>query len=238
MGLSGLLGWLQGGSRCYLCLGRSDEPGVCRVCRESLPGPRIACQRCGRSLSRPAPACGGCLSHPLPYDLLWCPMDYRFPVDRLIQALKFNDDLVAGRVLAGLLEGPLRSRQEPLPGAILPIPLHRKRQRSRGFNQSTEIARHLGKALQLPVLEDRLERWRHDPPQSSLDGRRRRRNVKGAYRLLARPTDLPESIALLDDVVTTGSTVDAAARVLKSAGVSRVEVWAVARAIGRDAPTA
>jgi len=159
-------------------------------------------------------------------------MEYRFPVDQLIQALKFNADLVAGGLLAGLLLEQLLGREDALPLAILPIPLHPKRQRSRGFNQSSEIARHLGKALSLPVLEDRLERWRHDPPQSTLGALQRRRNVRGAYRLRSRKGPLPEAIALVDDVVTTGSTVDAATRVLKSAGVRRVEVWAVARATG------
>jgi len=232
MGLAGLLAWLQGPPRCYLCLGRCGKGMLCPVCRDSLPGPRVACQRCGRPLARPAPACGTCLSRPPPYDSLCCPMEYRFPVDQLIQALKFNADLVAGGLLASLLVEPLADRNGPLPQAILPIPLHPRRQRSRGFNQSSEIARHLGKALCLPVLEDCLERWRHDPPQSSLTARQRRRNVNGAYRLRTRKGRLPESVALVDDVVTTGSTVDAATRVLKSAGVRRVEVWAVARAMG------
>jgi len=163
-------------------------------------------------------------------------MEYRFPVDQLIQALKFNADLVAGRLLANLLIEELAQRAGPLPLAILPVPLHPKRQRSRGFNQSSEIALHLGKALSLPVLEDRLERWRHDPPQSSLGALHRRRNVKGAYRLRECKAPLPESVALVDDVVTTGATVDAATLVLKSAGVSRVEVWAVARAVGLGGP--
>lgn len=232
MGLADLLAWLQGPPRCYLCLGRCGKGMLCQVCRESLPGPRAACKRCGRRLARPASACGVCLSRPPPYELLCCPMDYRFPVDQLIQALKFNADLVAGSLLARLLLEQLTGREDPLPLAILPIPLHPKRQRSRGFNQSSEIARHLGKALSLPVLEDCLERWRHDPPQSTLGALQRRRNVKGAYRLRRRKGPLPQRIALVDDVVTTGATVDAATRVLKSAGVCQVEVWAVARATG------
>lgn len=232
MRLAGFVAWLQGPPRCYLCLGRCGKGMLCQVCRESLPGPRPACQRCGRSLARTAPVCGACLSRPPPYEALCCPMEYRFPVDQLIQALKFKADLVAGRLLANFLIEELVRRKTPLPQVILPVPLHPRRQRSRGFNQSGEIALHLGKALSLPVLEDRLERWRHDPPQTTVGGLQRRRNVRGAYRLRQGNPPLPGSVALVDDVVTTGSTVEAAALVLKSAGVSRVEVWAVARAVG------
>ena len=236
MGLAGFLAWLQGPARCYLCLGRCGRGMLCHVCRESLPGPRPACLRCGRSLARPAPVCGGCLCRPPPYDTVCCPMEYRFPVNRLVQALKFNADLVAGRLLAGLLIEELVRHRRPLPLAILPVPLHPKRQRSRGFNQSGEIALHLGKALCLPVLEDRLERWRHDPPQSSLGGLQRRRNVRGAYRMRQGMPPLPGAVALVDDVITSGSTVETVTRVLKSAGVSRVDVWAVARAVGPKGP--
>ena len=231
MALRGVSRWLQGPARCYLCWGRASGL-LCETCREELPGPRSACLRCGGRLPRPASGCGGCQNRRLPYDLLWSPMDYRFPVDRLIQALKFKGDLVAGRVLAAmLLPGPDYGSL-PLPQAILPMPLHPRRQRARGFNQCIEIARHLARELELPILEGYLERWRNDPPQTSLDAVQRRRNVRGAYRLRAAMSTLPPSVLLLDDVVTTGSTVHAAATVLKQGGVGRVEVWAVARAAG------
>ncbi|MCJ7556316.1 MAG: ComF family protein [Gammaproteobacteria bacterium] len=231
MALGDLFRWLQGTARCYLCGGRSAGL-LCEICREQLPGPRSACLCCGRRLPRTAAACGACVKHRLPYDLLWSPMDYRFPVDRLILALKFKGDLVAGRVLATLLLPGPDCGSLPRPRAILPMPLHPRRQRARGFNQCSEIARHLGKELALPVLEGYLERWRNDPPQSGLDALQRRRNVRGAYRLRAGMSRLPPSVLLLDDVVTTGSTVHAAATVLKQGGVKRVEVWAVARAAG------
>lgn len=231
MALRSLFRWLQGPTRCYLCLGRAAGL-LCASCREELPGPRSACLCCGGRLARPAAGCGACQNRRLPYDLLWSPMDYRFPVDRLIQALKFKGDLVAGRVLASmLLPGPDYGSL-PLPQAILPMPLHPRRQRARGFNQCVEIARHLARELELPILEGHLQRWRDDPPQSSLDAVQRRRNVRGAYRLRAGNGMLPSSVLLLDDVITTGSTAHAAATVLKQGGVSRVEVWAVARAAG------
>jgi ComF family protein len=231
MALDELFRWLQGPARCYLCRGRAAGL-LCETCREQLPGPRGACLRCGRRLPQTAPACGACLNRRLPYDLVWTPMDYRFPVDRLIQALKFKGDLVAGRVLATLLLPGPDCGYLPRPQAILPMPLHPRRQRSRSFNQCSELARHLGRDLELPVLEGHLERWRDDPPQSSLDALQRRRNVRGAYRLRRRMTTLPPTVLLLDDVVTTGATAHAAATVLKQGGVQRVELWAVARAGG------
>jgi ComF family protein len=229
--LQEVLEWLRGPDYCYLCGGRSGSGLICQICRDILPGPRSACLACGAGLSRPADACGACLNRRLPYARVWCPMDYRFPVDRLVQALKFHGDLVAGRVLAALLTGPDAPAGPDPPRAIVPMPLHARRQRARGYNQCSEIGRHLARQLDLPLLEGRLLRWRHDPPQSGLSALQRKKNVRGAYRVKPRSSPLPESVLLLDDVITTGATVDAASRALVAAGVRRVEVWAVARAV-------
>jgi ComF family protein len=160
---------------------------------------------------------------------------YRPPVDRLIAQLKFARDPAPARVLAMLLARELRALS-PRPQCIVPLPLHPHRLRERGFNQSELIARQLGRRLALPVQTRLLERQRHTAAQSALPAAARAANIAGAFRL--RPgAPVPRSVALLDDVMTTGSTLREAARVLRAAGVEHVEGWVCARALkGPETP--
>ena len=153
------------------------------------------------------------------------------PLDRLLPRLKFHGDLAAGRLLAGLLaEGLAQSLADtPRPAALVPVPLHPGRLRQRGYDQALELARPLAKALSLPLLAGALQRSRATAPQSELDARARRSNVRGAFRL-APGIGLPDHVALLDDVMTTGATLAEAARLLRRAGVARVDLWVAARA--------
>jgi ComF family protein len=116
-----------------------------------------------------------------------------------------------------------------LPALILPVPLHRARLRRRGYNQALELARPLGRALDVPVRHDLLLRPRATVAQSELDAPARRRNVRGAF-VLRPDASLPEHVAILDDVMTTGTTLAECARVLRRAGVRRIDAWALARA--------
>ena len=126
-----------------------------------------------------------------------------------------------------VLAAALAPRVEPLPARLVPVPLHRNRLRRRGYNQAVELARPLGRALGLPVAPRLCRRQRPTPAQAELTGSDRRRNVRGAFAVAA---PVPRHVAIVDDVVTTGSTVGELARVLRRAGAERVEVWAVARA--------
>ena len=117
----------------------------------------------------------------------------------------------------------------------MPLPLHRRRYRERGFNQSAEIARHLAPRLGLPVETRLLERGVDTAAQSGLTAEQRTRNVQQAFRL--RPgCRVPARVVLLDDVMTTGNTVAAASRVLKEGGCRRIDVWVCARALRHDSP--
>ena len=116
-----------------------------------------------------------------------------------------------------------------LPECIVPIPLSNGRIRGRGFNQSMEIARPVSRKLGIPLKPGLLERIRNTPPQSKLDIRERRRNIRNAFRFNGKAS--PGHVAIIDDVVTTGSTVNEAARILRLAGAKRIEVWSVARAL-------
>jgi ComF family protein len=157
------------------------------------------------------------------------PFRYGWPLDRLESRFKFAGDLAAGRALSQLC---LREPLPALPQVIVPVPLHRSRLRQRGYNQALELARPLTQALGVPLRRDLLWRTRSTHAQTELGALARRRNVRGAFDV--RNVDsLPAHVALFDDVMTTGATLIECARVLRRAGVQRVDVWALARAPSR-----
>jgi ComF family protein len=142
--------------------------------------------------------------------------------------LKFNAQYKNARLLGLLLAEGLRQTPQ-LPDCLIPVPLHKARYRERGFNQSIEIARTAGKALQIPVDVHSCIRHRDTPHQTQLTAKQRRKNMKNAFSI--RQAIPARHIAIIDDVMTTGSTVHELAAVLKKAGVARVDVWVCARAI-------
>ena len=218
-------------ARCLVC----DAPGadgldLCEACSAALPWNRCACARCAMPLPAgawdPTSACGPCLRHPPPLAAVHAACVYAAPIDRLLPRFKFHNDLAAGRLLAQLMAEAFAAL--PRPAALLPIPLHRARLRRRGYDQALELARPLARALDLPLLESTLVRARATPPQSRLDARQRRRNLRGAFAVRTG-TPLPAHVVLVDDVMTTGATLHAAAAALRRAGVARVDAWVCAR---------
>lgn len=165
-----------------------------------------------------------------PFHLTICPLRYEFPVDRLVQALKFKRQLAEGRVLSHLLCEHVIQHSFDLPEILIPVPLHRLRLIRRGFNQAYELGSYASRVLGIPLQTSGLRRRRNTAAQSGLSRKQRRRNVRGAFywRDRNRPGD---HVALLDDVMTTGTTVSECARVLKKAGARRVDIWVTARAI-------
>jgi ComF family protein len=214
-------------------LTHSLAPPVCVLC--GAPGQvgteawgLDLCRHCEAACPRPSAASGvgeqpsgtsGC-------DDIRVLFNYRPPVDRLITQLKFRLDPVPARVLAMLFARELRDAH---PQFIVPMPLHPLRLRERGFNQCAEIARHLSPRVKVPVASRLLVRLRHTQAQSELTAAQRRVNVLGAFGVRVRQP-LPQHVALLDDVMTTGSTLAEAAAVLRAAGVKRIEGWICARA--------
>lgn len=219
---------------CCLC----DAPGqahpppwgldLCAHCQAACRPLPPACPRCGT----PQPdgrSCADCIVRPPPFDALFAACTYAPPADHLVRDLKFNGALAPGRVL-GLLLAARRVRDPaPLPAVVVPLPLHRERLAERGFNQAQVIARAAATALGLPLRPALLRRSRGGPRQSDLGAAERRANLVGAF--VAGPGAGCGSVALVDDVFTTGSTARAAARALKDAGAARVEVWTATRAL-------
>lgn len=209
------------GSSCQLCL----APGatgldLCAGCRGDLPWTGAACPRCTRPLGRIA-TCGACQRRAPPVAGARAAFHYRDEVAALVQAFKFRGDLAAGRLLGDLLA---QRWDASLPAVLVPMPLHPRRQRERGFNQATELARRLPGEIH----PDLVRRVRATPAQTKLGRAARRANVRDAFALTGRP--LPPRLTVVDDVITTGASVHALTRVLRTAGVSEIHVIAVARA--------
>lgn len=170
--------------------------------------------------------CGQCLRRPPPQTHARAAFVYGFPLDRLLPRAKFHGDLASTRLLAALMARAFGEAEHPQ--ALVPVPLHTGRLRERGYDQALELARPLAHRLGLPLRDDLLRRVRATAAQSRLDAAGRRRNLRGAFAV-QKNGDLPTHIALVDDVMTTGATVHAAASTLLRAGVARVDVWVCAR---------
>jgi ComF family protein len=208
------------GGSCFLCRGAAAGL-LCAACDAELPrlaGPR--CPRCALDSPR-GEICGRCLSEPPHYDATVAALAYEFPADALVHALKFRGELVLAEHLGAIL-GQCIADQDV--DSVIAVPLSADRLRSRGYNQAVEIARHVARRS---VELDLCVRERDTPAQMDLPYAERRRNVRGAFRCTRA---LPgASVAVVDDVMTTGATLDEIASVLKRAGAARVVNWVVAR---------
>ncbi len=218
-------------SNCLLCGGAGDgDIDLCRGCAADLPRNEPACLIC----AEPLPAansgpriCGACLHDPPPFCRSFVPFRYAYPLDHLVRGLKFRNELACGRVLGQMFARSVLERTEPMPEAIVPVPLARRRYLQRGYNQASELALAIRRATGVAVVSDVATRKRETAEQAGLDRKARRRNVTGAFATVA-PLGA-RHVAILDDVVTTGSTVRELAAVLRDAGAEQVEVWAIAR---------
>lgn len=171
--------------------------------------------------------CGNCLNNPPAFDRTLALYAYAPPVDYMIQQLKFAGRLYLAPVLGRLLARHAASRVSP--ECIMPVPLHASRIRERGFNQAMELARPVGRALRIPIDTRTCHRNRATPAQSGMSRQGRQTNIRDAFKI-RRPVPATH-IALIDDVMTTGSTVNELARALKTNGAREVSVIVVARAI-------
>ena len=217
------------GGTCFLCRGAARDV-LCAACDADLPRLEQAlCPRC--ALASPGAAvCGRCLVRPPSYDATVAALAYAFPADALVHALKFRGELA----LAPLLARFLLERLPPLRSVdcVIPVPLSKTRLRERGYNHAAEIARPVAAALHAPLELSLCERRRDTAPQLELPWSERERNVRGAFAPNAAVAGA--SIAVVDDVMTTGATLDEIAATLKQAGATRVVNWVVARTFPPD----
>lgn len=226
-------------NRCPLCNTRGAS-GFCPPCQRLLPWLVLGCPICGAPLTE-STICGACQARRPHYHRVVIPFHYRAPISTQIQALKYHRRLNYTNPLSAMLARRATKLPHahpdlpplpppPPPEILIPIPLHPHRLRERGFNQSHEIAKSISKHLAIPVDPAALIRIKNTPSQTTLTRKARTRNVQGAFRA---PAPLPYThIVLIDDVVTTGSTINAAALALKKASppTTTISVWATARA--------
>ncbi len=219
---------------CLLCGATGgDGRDLCAGCAADLPRNVSPCSCCALPMSfGSSDLCEPCRTQPPLYDRTFAPFRYRPPLDFLIRRLKFNGRLSHARLLGDLFADALAERGGSWPDGIIPVPLHPRRLRERGFNQALELARPAARRFQIPLLTDGLCRVRYTPPQTRLDARARQTNPLGAFALGESLSGA--RIALLDDVMTTSSTVGECARVLRAGGVADLEIWIVGRAGGDD----
>lgn len=216
---------------CVLCGAPGDDGlDLCRGCRADLPYNRHACPRCAIPLPAGQSAgtrCGPCQRRAPPFAASHAAFRYEDPVPALIGGVKFRGRFNLARLLGQLMALSLLEQGAQRPELILPVPLHPRRLRERGYNQALELARPISAELGIPTDTATCIRAAYTSAQVGLDDRERRRNVRGAFAVARCPA--AKHVAILDDVVTTGSTVTELALVLRRAGVERVDVWSVAR---------
>ena len=210
---------------CLLCGAASRNGAWCLPCDATLPyliAPH--CPMCALPTPNGA-TCGRCLKQAPQFERTLAVFAYAFPLDKLVQALKFNEQLF----LAHQLANKLVQRVDARPDCIVAMPLHPARLRERGFNQSLEMARHIAGQLNIPLSNHACQRVRDTPPQSALPWKERGKNMRKAFTCTQ---DLSgKHVAVVDDVMTSGASVNALAHALRQAGVREVSAWVIARTL-------
>lgn len=220
-------------SSCSFCNVAQTQTGICDACFVAIEKNDISCSRCASPITQKpqlalsSALCGRCIKKPPSYQKVVAASRYQFPVDKALSELKFNKQLHYARSLCYVLEQQIKLHyfDSPYPDAIVAIPLHPKRLQERGFNQSDIIAQYLSQNLSIPKLTS-LTRIKDTPHQIGLSEKQRRKNLHNAFEVQG---PLPMHIALIDDVVTTGSTVNEATKLCLKSGVQRVDVWCLAK---------
>jgi ComF family protein len=215
---------------CLLCGANTHDGLCCAACDADLP--RLTEEHCP-VCALPALAggvCGRCLKQAPQFDHTVAAFSYKFPLDKLIQALKYRERLI----LVNFLADSLTQRITTKPDCVVALPLHPTRLRERGFNQSLLLARQLSRRLDIPLLANACERVRNTPPQSSLPWKERDKNMRQAFACRPGADVRGKHVAVVDDVMTTGASIGELARALKQAGANEVSAWVIARTLPHD----
>lgn len=216
---------------CILCASHyGGDFGLCAPCMADLPWHRAAqCPQC--ALLSNGGLCGACLSNQPHFDATTAAFTYDYPLDGLLQHYKYNASLNLARTFAALWLDyqHIQNTKKHTTDLIIPMPMHEKRLSERGFNQALEIAKRLSNAFTIPLDYTACQRVKYTPPQASLKLKDRIKNIRGAFHCQRPLHNL--NIAVIDDVMTTGASLDELAKTLKQAGAARVECWVIARTL-------
>jgi len=221
---------------CLLCENfLQSREAICKSCKNDLPILPKHCLQCAQTLSSPNEmilTCGTCLKKPPPFDKIFALFPYEPPITQFITLLKFHGNFKYASLFAEYLIQKIQTewyQDHSLPHLILPVPLHTKRLKERGFNQALEIAKPIAKALSLPIDQHGVKRIRETKAQSGLSSDARKKNIAHAFQACQDYSNL--IIALIDDVITTTSTVTEISRVLQKQGAQSIHVWCCARSM-------
>jgi len=219
---------------CVLCGSMSHHGLWCEACDVAMPYHDMPhCPLCALPTTR-GEICGHCLKKPPLFNRTVAAFSYRFPLDRLIWAMKYNEQLALAQIFASRLAE--RIDRSSLPDYLVPMPLHPAKLRRRGFNQALLVAARLSDLLHIPLLTHACHRLRDTPSQTSLPWKERNKNVRGAFQCDPNLTqDLTgKHIALVDDVLTTGASLGALAAAVRQCGATDISAWVVARTLPHD----
>src|SRR5581483_2105141 len=210
---------------CVLCGATTSAAALCEGCLDDLPGTRTPrCPLCPIETST-GETCGACLPHRPPFSSTLAACSYGYPVDQLIAKMKYGSDITLAEPLAHLLIRALRDA--PSPDLVVPVPLSPQRLRQRGFNQALELCRPLARARGIRLRTEVLTRQRDNPAQAALPLAQRVANVHAAFHCSDAVKGM--SVAIVDDVMTSGATLCEVARSLVAAGAREVRCWVLAR---------
>jgi ComF family protein len=218
-------------SQCAVCRGWGEQR-VCTACVTRFTSLEPRCLRCAHKIPASVQVCGACTTKPPAFTRTLSAVDYTFPWDNLVLQLKFNAGLDLVNILASLV---WRAHQADAnitrPDYFLPVPLHPARLRERGFNQAWELCKYLSKNMNIPASSQLLHRIKDSPHQLAHSPSQRLTNVRNAFAVTPQKKVLLQgrTIALVDDVITTGATATEISKLLLDHGATRVDVWTVAR---------
>lgn len=215
--------------QCVLCTSVSQE-AICRDCYQALVRLPLQsrCPRCLWTLPPKEISCSNCKEHQFQFDRIIASYSYAFPLDKVLQQLKYHEKIEYTTALSQLFWSAIAPHLTKLPDAIIPVPLHHKKHKIRGFNQVHELLREFHQLNpQVPILN--ITRHKETQPQATLNRLQRAHNLANAFEIKA---DLRgKHIALVDDVVTTATTVNELAKLCKQRGATQVDVWCLMRAL-------
>lgn len=226
--------WLKITPHCTLCLAaintQNNPSDICSACQIDLPLIKTACSLCYLPLPFTG-ICGQCIKQPPVFHQAIAPYQYKFPIDSLITQFKYQSKWPIGRLLVDLLAKQLITPYQhglDKPDYLICVPLAKKRLRERGFNQSEMLSIWLSKKLNIPML-NHIRRVKYTIPQQQLVAKERAKNLKQAFEINLDIDITGLHIAIVDDVITTGSTANAIADILLKHGAKIVDVYAIAR---------
>jgi len=211
---------------CRCCDTALEQGRLCSACEAALPWNSIACSHCAQPMQTSG-VCPQCLRRPPAFDSAYAAFRLGAPVQQAVHSLKYHADFSQAHWLGTLMARQLRQRDVDLPQLLIPVPLHPLRLMRRGYNQSIEIGRHLGTRLGLKMDVTNTTRLRQTDDQIGQSASARRRNMRGAFAVNGDLAGM--HVALIDDVMTTGATLNELARACRRAGAAHIEAWAVAR---------